>query len=90
MFVVNGTADVAPPLHTTWVAGWFNCADGFTVIVNTFGVPVQLTPKLVNVGVTVIVATSGTVPVLIAVNDGMLLPEPTDTNPILVLLLVHE
>lgn len=35
--------------------------------------PVQLTPLLVKVGVTVMVAFTGVLPVLIAVNDGMVL-----------------
>ena len=42
------------------------------------------------VGVTIIVATADAVPVLIAVNDGMLSAFPLDNNPIFGLLLVQE
>ena len=43
------------------------------------------------VGVTIIVATAGAVPILVAVNDGMLSELPlVAINPILGLLLVQE
>ena len=54
---------------------------GFTVIVNDCGVPVYVMPALVYDGVTVIVATTGTEPVLTALNDPIL-PEPAAANPI--------
>ena len=50
--------------------------------------PSQDTPSLVNVGVTSIVATTGDVPVLIALND--ILSVPLAANPILVVSLVQE
>lgn len=59
---------------------------GFTVMVKLFDGPAQLTPPLVNVGVTVIVPVMGAVVVLVAVNVGKLLPVPTPPNPILILL----
>ena len=51
--------------------------------------PVQLVPPLVNVGVTVMVATTGEVVVLMAVNDAIS-PLPVPERPMLVVLLVHE
>ena len=62
--------------------------NGFTVIVNVIGVPVQVTPPLVYDGVTVIVATTGVVPVFTAVNDAML-PVPLAARPIDVVLFVQ-
>jgi len=35
------TAAVGVPLHTVWLAGWFTCGVGLTVIVNDVDVPVQ-------------------------------------------------
>ena len=61
---------------------------GLTVIVKVIGAPVQLTPPLVNVGVTVIVAVTGKKPVLIATN-GAILPVPVAARPMLGVLLVH-
>lgn len=49
--VVKFTVVVAPP-QVVRFAGWFTCAVGFTVIVETTGVPTQVTPLLMNVGVT--------------------------------------
>ena len=67
--------------------------DGRTVIVNVLGVPKQLTGGnpgvlFVYTGVTVTVATTGEVPVFIAVNAGIF-PVPLAPSPILVLLLVQ-
>jgi hypothetical protein len=55
-----------------------------TVIVKVSGVPTQL----LAVGVTVIVATTGAVPVFKAVNDGKL-PLPEATSPIVGSLFVQ-
>ena len=63
-------------------------ADGLTVMVKLLAAPGQLVPPLVNVGVTVMVATTGEVVVLMAVNDAIL-PLPFDAKPMLVVLLVH-
>ncbi len=57
---------------------------GFTVIVNVWGVPAQRPLK----GVTVIVATAGTLAALIAVNEAML-PLPLAPNPTEVLSLLQ-
>lgn len=45
--LLNTTVAVAAPLHTTWLGMGFTCGVGFTVIVNTIGLPVQVTPPLV-------------------------------------------
>ena len=58
------------------------------MIVKVFEVPVQDVPPLMNTGVTVMVADTGEVPVLIAVNDGMS-PEPLPESPMLVVLFVQ-
>jgi len=51
-------------------------------MVNVVDAPVQLIPPLVKVGVIVIVAVTGVLPALMAVNDGMVLvplaPSPMD------------
>ena len=44
--LVKFTGAVGEPAHTTWLAGWFTCGVGFTVIVNVIGVPAQLVPPL--------------------------------------------
>ena len=49
-------------------------------MVNVIAVPTQLTPAFTKVGVTVIVAVTGAVPVLVAVNDGIF-PAPLAANP---------
>ena len=54
-----------------------NVGVGFTVIVNDNGVPTHP----FAVGVTVIVATTGAVPLLIAVKDGIF-PVPLAASPI--------
>ena len=59
-----------------------------TVIVKVCGVPGQLAVPLVKVGVTVIVAVTGDVPPLVAVNDPMF-PVPVAARPIDVVLLVQ-
>jgi hypothetical protein len=63
-------------------------AVGLTVIVNVCGVPEQLCPPFENVGVTVTVAVTGEVPLLVAVNAGSG-PLPEAPRPIDVLLLAH-
>ena len=49
---------------------------------------VTIVPPLLNVGVTVIVAVNGEVPVPMAAKDDIF-PLPFDAKPMLVLLLVH-
>ena len=73
---------VVPQLLTTVTMGFKGV--GFTVIVNVFDVPVQPFAT----GVTVIVATCIVVPVLVAVNDGML-PLLPAIRPILILSFVQ-
>ena len=82
------TAVVAAPLHSVWLAGTFTLAVGFTVMVKVLLAPLQVIPPLVNVGVTVIVAVTGVLPALTAVNDGIVLV-PDAPSPMLVLLLVQ-
>ena len=59
-----------------------------TVIVKLVVGPVQGTPPLVKVGVTVIVAVTGDVPVLMAVNAAIL-PVPLAPSPIEGVLLTQ-
>ena len=77
------------PLQTTLDTGWIISATGFTVIVNTSTVPVQLTPLYVNVGVTIIVAIEGDVPEFNVVKVGIS-PVPEAPIPIVGLELVQE
>ena len=86
--VPNVTAVIGEPLHTTWLLTVFTCAVGFTVIVKLVDGPLQLTVPFVNVDVTVIVAVTGDVPVLVAVKAAMF-PLPLAPRPILVVLFVH-
>ena len=58
----------------------FTCAVGLTVMVNDFEGPWQLVTPLVKVGVTVMVATTGAVPVLVAVN-AVMSPVPDAVRP---------
>ena len=55
-------------------------AVGLTVMVNVLDVPTQLTPLLVYVGVTVMVAVTGAVPALVAVKEAIL-PAPLAARP---------
>ena len=57
-------------------------------MVNVLLGPVHDTPSLVKVGVTVMVAITGAVPVFTATNDGIL-PLPLAARPIDVVLFVH-
>jgi hypothetical protein len=78
--LTKAIAVVDEPLHKTWLAIAFTVAVGFTVILKVVGRPVQLTPLLVNVGVTVIVATTGVVVTLVATKVGIL-PVPLAAMP---------
>ena len=80
---------IASPLQTTGETGCVNCADGLIVIVNVLGVPVvQVTPALVYVGVTAIIAFIGIVPEFTAVKLGIV-PVPFAANPIDGVSFVH-
>ena len=81
---VNGVTVVVAPLHQSWLAMLLTLGVGFTVMVKLLGVPAQ---PLAD-GVTVMVATIGVVPVLMAVNTGIF-PFPLPAKPIAGLLLVH-
>ena len=81
-------AAVAVPLQRTWLATAFTVGVGFTVMVNVCAAPVQVRPALVYEGVTVMVAVTGVVPVLVAVNEAML-PLPLAARPMPVLLFVQ-
>ena len=76
------------PLHKTCGAIGLICGEGFTVIGKVVEALVQVTPAKVNVGVTVIVANSGSDPRLVAVNGGIT-PVEEAANPILGLELVQ-
>ena len=82
LVVANGIATVVLALQYTTSAGWVTCPNGLTVIVNVFAGPGQLTLPKVKVGVTVMVATTGAVPVLVAVKEGIV-PVPLAPKPIL-------
>ena len=79
--LVNIIAVDEDALHKTWLATAFTVAVGFTVMVNVLAVPTQLTPPFINVGVTVMVAITGAVVTLVAINVGIL-PAPAAANPI--------
>lgn len=85
---VNVIAAVLVLLHTVWLATAATVGVGLTVIVKLIGVPVHVTPPLVNVGVTVIVATTGAAVALVAVKLAMF-PVPDAARPMLVVLLVQ-
>jgi hypothetical protein len=74
---LKATAVVAEPLHKVWFDTVFTVGVGLTVIVNVFAVPGQ--PAFT--GVTVIVAVTGDVVLLVAVNEAMS-PEPLAARPI--------
>ena len=57
-------------------------------MVNVAGVPLQVAPALVYVGVTVMVAVNGALVTLVATNAGIL-PVPLAAMPIEVLLFVQ-
>ena len=85
---VKFTGAILAPLQTNWSAGWLTLALGFTVTVNVVAVPLQEIPALVNVGVIVMVAVTGVLPALMAINDGIVLA-PLAPNPMDGLLLVQ-
>ena len=66
-----------------------NLGVGLTVMVKVLVGPTQLAGPLVRVGVTIIVATTGAVALLTAVNDAMF-PEPEAGSPIAGTELVQE
>ena len=92
LYTVPGTEPLkacvtVAPAHTVWLLTGFTVGIGFTVMVNVIGVPGQVTP-LLKLGVTVMVATCGVVPALVAAKLAIL-PAPDAARPMLVLLLVQ-
>ena len=79
--LVNTIGTVTWLAHKVSSATGSTDAVGFTVMLNVSGVPTQLTPLFVKVGVTVIDATTGVVVLLVATNVGML-PLPLAAIPI--------
>lgn len=75
-------------LHTTWLATGSTTGVGLTVMVKLMDGPTQLTPALVNVGVTVMVALTGALLVLVPVKLAIL-PMPDAANPIETVLFVQ-
>ena len=66
----------------------FTVAVGFTVIVKVWVLPGQLFPAFEKVGVTVMVATTGTEPELVAKN-AEISPVPLAAKPMLVVLFTQ-
>src|SRR5207253_2468310 len=89
--VVSGATElekvIAPivPLQTPVAGTAVTVGIGLTVIVKFAGVPGQR----LAVGVTVTVATTGAVPALVPVNEGIEDVDPLAARPIVVLLFVH-
>jgi hypothetical protein len=81
---VNVIALVAAPLHTVWFEGCVTSGVGLTVIVNVLAVPGQPAAE----GVTVMVAVTGALLLLVAVKAAMF-PLPLAGKPIEVLLFVQ-
>ena len=88
LMVPKTTGVVDALLHNVWSAGSFTCPVGFTVMVNDLVDPAQEVLPFVKVGVTTIVAITGDVPELVAVNADIS-PEPLLPRPILVVVFVH-
>jgi hypothetical protein len=82
--LLNVMAAVDWPAHSVWLATVFTTAVGLTVMVNVTDVPGQPAAT----GVTVIVAVTGALVVLVAVKLGML-PVPDAARPILGVLFVQ-
>jgi len=74
------TAVVLAPLQIVWLAGTFTVGVGLTVIVNDFVGPLHVVPP-VNTGVTVMVATTGLIPALVAAKAAIV-PVPLAARPI--------
>ena len=86
--LLNTMGAVVVLAHKDWLATALTTAVGLTVIVNVLDVPTQLTPPLVNVGVTVIVAVTGALVALVAIKDAIL-PAPVAAKPIEGVLLTQ-
>jgi hypothetical protein len=80
--LLNVNALWVAPLQSVWLPGTITLGVGFTVIVKFCDVPTQP----LAVGVTVIVAVTGELPLLAAVNEAMVLPVPLPARPMDVVL----
>ena len=74
--------------QSTWLASAFTVGMGFTMTWNEAGLPVQVNPVLVKAGVVVMVAVTGALVVLVAVNDEIF-PVPAAARPMEVLELTQ-
>ena len=74
--------------HKTWFPTVFTVGMGFTVILKEAVFPVHVRPALVNVGVTTTTAVTGTVVVLVTVNEEIL-PVPAAARPMEVFELIQ-
>jgi hypothetical protein len=81
---VNVMSAVLAPLHNTWSVGSTTVGVGFTVIVKFVVLPAHP----LNTGVTVMVDTTGVLPVFTPANAAML-PLPLAASPIEVFVLVQ-
>lgn len=86
---VNTTSGVVWPTQYVLLLTVSIGNDGFTVMVNVIDGPVQATPLLVNVGVTVNVLVKGIVSVFVAVNDGMESTPERESRPMAPEVRVH-
>ena len=86
--LAKGMAADNAPLHTTLLVTAVTTAFGLTVMVKVEAVPAQLIPPLVNVGVTVMVATTGANPAFTAVKAAMF-PTPLAAKPMEAVLFVQ-
>jgi hypothetical protein len=80
---------VAPGQRLLLLAVIAQLGNGFTVILKVIGVPGQLTPPTVLIGVTVIKPEIGEFPILVAVK-AIGFEVPLEPNPMAGLLFVHE
>ena len=87
VFAVEKDTETVLFSQTILLTGCSTCPFGLTVIVNVTGGPGHTVGPLVNVGVMVIVADIGDVPVFVAVNDSVFVPSVP--SPIAVLELVQ-
>lgn len=86
--MVKFTAAVDELLHTVWLATALTTGVGFTVMVKVIGAPTQVVTPSVNVGVTLMIAVTGALPLLMPVNDAIL-PDPLAARPMDGSLLVQ-
>ena len=80
----NTIAVVERPLQITWLATVLTAGVGFTVIENVLDAPLHV----LDAGVTVINAVTGTLVALVAANEAMV-PEPDAASPMDVVVFVQ-